>query len=597
MEGSPFLPLSEGLHIEQVTPYADELLVQISSSLPTACCPLCGTQAWRIHNRYTRRVADLPCAGQHVTLQLTVRKFFCPNPSCPRKIFAEQFPELVPSYARLTIRLRDSLVALGLATCGELTSRLAPKLGMTMTPTTILRRLRAVPVSPVITVSKLGVDDFAWKKGNHYGTILVDLEKHAVIDLLPDREKKTFKKWLKAHPEVRVISRDRASTYADAAKEAAPQATQVADRYHLLVNLREHLKSFLDHKRTSLPKVEIDHPDAPFHDQRLSANGKGETLAALMTPLVTEQVPEPSHQGSIASFVRDTKREKWFHQPSSAVFAQSQLSRRKRLARFEQVRALHQQGLSMRTIARELGMSRAVVSTFIQAETFPEQATRPRKGVMSKLDPFVPFLLERWQQGEYNGAHLYQEIRERGFTGSYSLVRPLLADLRRMHPPALGTRRSWVRKEGRVIEDPSFGKPSSPPQPKRKRLTPSQVAWLFVCHPEKLTEQQQLEIVCRAGDDLQHVYTLAQDFVTMITKPQADAFEPWLQRVQQSDIASLQGLAKGPRRDYAAVKAALTLPWSQGQVEGQVNRLKLIKRQMFGRAQFDLLRLHVLHAS
>src|SRR5438045_1862520 len=164
MEGSPFLPLSEGLHIEQVTPYADELLVQISSSLPTACCPLCGTQAWRIHNRYTRRVADLPCAGQHVTLKLTVCKFFCPNPSCPRKIFAEQFPELVPSYARLTIRLRDSLVALGLATCGELTSRLAPKLGMTMTPTTLLRRLRAVPVSPVITVSKLGVDDFAWKK-------------------------------------------------------------------------------------------------------------------------------------------------------------------------------------------------------------------------------------------------------------------------------------------------------------------------------------------------------------------------------------------------------------------------------------------------
>ena len=239
------------------------------------------------------------------------------------------------------------------------------------------------------------------------------------------------------------------------------------------------------------------------------------------------------------------------------------------------------------------------MSTFIQAETFPEQAPRSRKGIASKLDAFVPYILKRWQEGEYNGAHLYQEIRERGFTGSYSLVRPLLADLRRMHPPALGTRRSWVRKACHVIEDPTFGKPSSPPQPKRKRLTPSQVAWLFVCHPEKLTErqQQQLEIVCRAGDDLQHAYTLAQDFVTMITKPQAEAFEPWLQRVQQSDIASLQGLAKGLRRDYAAVKAALTLPWSQGQVEGQVNRLKLIKRQMFGRAQFDLLRLHVLHAS
>jgi len=381
----------------------------------------------------------------------------------------EQFPELVPSSARLTNRLRDALVALGLATCGEITSRLAPKLGMTVTPTTILRRLRAVPVSPVRTVRKLGVDDFAWKKGNHYGTILVDLEKHAVIDLLPDREKKTFKKWLKNHPEVQVISRDRASTYADAAKEGAPQATQVADRYHLLVNLRDHLKSFLDHKRTSLPKVEIDHPDAPLQDQQISANGEGEALAALMKPLVTEQKPESSHEVSIASFVRDTKREKWFHKPSEAIFAQSQASRRKRLARFEEVRALHQQGLSMRTIACELRISRKVVSTFIQAETFPEQATRPRKGVMSKLDPFVLTLLKRWQQGEYNGAQLYQEIRDQGFTGSYSLVRRLLADLRRMYPPTPGTRPSWVRKEGHVIEDPTFGKPSPPPQPGHDR--------------------------------------------------------------------------------------------------------------------------------
>src|SRR5947209_16826092 len=172
MEGSLFLPLSDGLHIERVTASANELLVQVSSSSPKAYCPLCSAPAERIHSRYTRCVADLPCVGRHVTLLLTVRKFFCPNPACPRKIFAEQFPELVPSYARLTTRLREALVALGLATCGELTSRLAPKLGMTVTPTTILRRLRAVPVSPVGTMRILGVDDFAWKKGQTYGTIL-----------------------------------------------------------------------------------------------------------------------------------------------------------------------------------------------------------------------------------------------------------------------------------------------------------------------------------------------------------------------------------------------------------------------------------------
>src|SRR5947209_16276349 len=149
MEVSPFLPLSEGLSIERVTASAPELLVQVLSSSPQACCPLCGVSASRIHSRYRRQVADLPCVGQHVTLLLTVRKFFCPNPACPRKIFAEQFPELVPSYARLTTRLREALVALGLSTCGELTSRLAPKLGMSVTQATIRRRLRAVPVYPL----------------------------------------------------------------------------------------------------------------------------------------------------------------------------------------------------------------------------------------------------------------------------------------------------------------------------------------------------------------------------------------------------------------------------------------------------------------
>src|SRR5213080_2298090 len=130
MEVSPFLPLSEGLSIERVTASAHELLVQVLSSSPKACCPLCGAQAWRIHSRYTRRVADLPCVGQHVTLLLTARKFFCPNPTCLRKIFAEQFPDLVASYARITNRLRQAQLALGLATSAEVSERVAPSLGM-----------------------------------------------------------------------------------------------------------------------------------------------------------------------------------------------------------------------------------------------------------------------------------------------------------------------------------------------------------------------------------------------------------------------------------------------------------------------------------
>jgi hypothetical protein len=224
--------------------------------------------------------------------------------------------------------------------------------------------------------------------------------------------------------------------------------------------------------------------------------------------------------------------------------------------------------LSVRTIARELGMSRARVSTLIQAETFPEQAPRPRKGREGKLDPFVPYVLKRWQEGEYSGTQLYREIQEQGYRGSRPLVALLIADLRRMHPPTPGTRRSWVKKDRPVLDDPTFGKPSPSPLPKRKRLTSSQVAWLFVCRPQKLTERQrqQLAIVCQAGSDFQDVYALAQEFVTMVTQHKAEGFEAWLQRAEHSGIASLKGLAKGLRRDAAAVTAALTLPWSHDYV-------------------------------
>src|SRR5438128_371896 len=222
MEVSLFLPLGDGLQIEQVTAQSNRLLVSIGSREPSACCPLCGGQAWRIHSHYTGHVADLPCAGQHVTLLLAVRKFFCPHPACPRKIFAEQFPELVPSYARITHRLRDALVALGLATSAQVNERLAPKLGMIVSAPTLLRRLRAVDCPPPTSVRILGIDEWAWKKGQTYGTLFVHLELRRPIEVLPDREEETVEAWLRTHPELEVVSRDRAGAYAAAARKGAP---------------------------------------------------------------------------------------------------------------------------------------------------------------------------------------------------------------------------------------------------------------------------------------------------------------------------------------------------------------------------------------
>jgi transposase len=222
-------------------------------------------------------------------LLLTVRKFFCPNPNCPRKIFAEQFPELVPSYARLTTRLREALTALGLGTSGEVASRLAPRLGMQVAPTTLLRRLRAVPVARAGKVRVLGVDDFAWKKGQTYGTILVDLELRRPIELLPDRSEETLEVWLRTHPEIEILSRDRGGEYAAAGRRGAPQAQQVADRFHLLVNLRESLKKLLERKQACLPEVEEDTSDA------IPQKARGRMQKAVSAPEAPQQAREEKH--------------------------------------------------------------------------------------------------------------------------------------------------------------------------------------------------------------------------------------------------------------------------------------------------------------
>ena len=250
----------------------------------------------------------------------------------------------MPTYARLTTRLRDALVALGLATCGELTSRLAPKLGMSVKPTTILRRLRAVPVSPVETVRILGVDDFAWKKGQAYGTILVDLELHRPIDLLPDRSEETLEAWLRAHPQVELVSRDRAGAYAEAITKGAPQAQQVADRFHLLLNLRDGLRKFLVRKQKWLPEVEEYTADAIPQ----KARGKWKAIVA---PQAFQKMKHEKGFRDMSPTLR-----KRGSPPTIDAQTYSQASRANRYSRYEAVRALHQQGWSLRDISRRLKM-------------------------------------------------------------------------------------------------------------------------------------------------------------------------------------------------------------------------------------------------
>jgi transposase len=235
MEGTKLLSLPEGMLIEQIQITENGLVITVVATSPTSCCPLCSEPSSSIHCHYRRTLRDVPCAGRRVQLLLTVRKFYCRNPLCERKVFSERLPAFVEPWARMTIRHCEQITSIGLATCGKGGTRLAARLGIQTTRQTILRRIMDLPDSSTGSILFLGIDDFSFRRGYLFGTILVNLESRRVVDLLPDREAETSAAWIRQQPDLMVVSRDRGGTYASAAAQGAPQAIQCADRFHLIV--------------------------------------------------------------------------------------------------------------------------------------------------------------------------------------------------------------------------------------------------------------------------------------------------------------------------------------------------------------------------
>lgn len=224
METAQFFPLGEGLELTQIERQADQLVLHVTTTEPSAVCPLCQQPATHLHSRYRRVVKDLPCVGQQVRLILHVRTFFCETADCVRKVFAERLPQLVAPWTQMTTRLGEALQTIGLATCGKLGARLAAYLGIATSRTTIVRRIMALPTPQTEYVECLRLDDFAFRRGRTFGTVVVDLDAHQIIDLLPDRQSETAAAWMVAHPEITHVSRDRGAEYASAASTGAPQA-------------------------------------------------------------------------------------------------------------------------------------------------------------------------------------------------------------------------------------------------------------------------------------------------------------------------------------------------------------------------------------
>jgi transposase len=532
------------LSLKRTVGVGASLTFVLQSTATAAACPLCGQSSTRPHSRYTRRLADMPCHDQPVRLHVEVRRFFCANADCRRRIFAERLPAVVAVHARTTMRLDKAHCTIGLALGGEAGSRLAARLAMPTSADTLLRRIRRAPLPRHPAVRVLGVDDWAWRKGRTYGTILCDLEKGRPIDLLPDREAATLTAWLKDHPEVEVISRDRAGAYAQAAREGAPQARQVADRWHLLKNIREMLEGVLGRRR-----------------DRLAAAARATATVVSASPDLGIAVPTPTPSTTSETPPKCLSRKE-------TARATSRMRRRER---YDAVLALHRQGFSDRDIARQLHISRITVQRYRRGPGFPERCEGPRRP--SRLDPYGEEVRRRWQGGCRNAAQISRELIAEGYPVSYGMVRQRVQDYReaeRGRPP-----------------------PVKPPSPRR-------ASWLLLGGGWEVTAEDQrfVEVLCQQDEEIRQASELAKEFAGMIRREREAVLEVWLVRAEADGMPSeLRGFAATLRQDQAAVEAALHEPWSNGPVEGCINRLKTVKRQMYGRANFDLLRLRVLHGA
>lgn len=552
-----------GCRVEAITPDGPDLLhVDARGTRPSGRCPACGRASRAVHSRYRRHPADLPSLGRRVHVGIRARRFYCRNAKCARRTFAERLPELVAPYARRTTRLAEAQGRVGAALGGEAAARLLNHLASPCSPDTVLRLVCRLPLPVPESPRVVAVDDWALRKGRTYGTIVVDLERRRAIDLLPDRTSTTVADWLQQRPGTEVVARDRSSEYARAAAIGAPKAVQVADRWHLLVNVRAMLERWLARAHARLRRMPVlSEGDGRCPGQRTQA----------------------------------------FRRSSTEVAAGAD-SRARWHAAYEDVRRRHLAGEALLAIGRATGLARATVRKYAYADSFTERAVR-RPG-RSILDPFIAHLEARMTEGCEDAMALWRELQERGYAYGPKMVQKWVAENRTR--PARGTPRKWLQ-DASVSAGPGLGSGlgsgSGPALP-----SPKQLAWLLV-RPVTALSLRDATVVGRVEQDKEaaQVATLARRFTALVrecgagqlTRPVAPmaGLDAWLAEARSCGIGAVETFAAGLELDGAAVRAALTEPWSSGQAEGQINRLKLLKRQSYGRASFDLLRRRVLMAA
>ncbi|MGF1482654.1 MAG: ISL3 family transposase [Cyanophyceae cyanobacterium] len=535
------LPGSNQLRLEEyeIDTENEHLTLRVSSTQTSARCPLCSTATERIHSRYKRTLADLPCVSFSLSLVMQVCKFFCDNAACFRRIFTERIPEVAAPWARKTVRLVEQLQGIGLALGGAAGARLCEQVSVGVCGSTLLNQLKKLSLPSVAEPKILGVDDFAFRKGRQYGTILVDLERHQPIALLADRKAETLAEWLTQHPGVEVLTRDRSTAYKSGMDQGAPKALQVADRFHLVQNLEKILETILSSYGTQLKAIE--------QQQRQAA--APETV--IVTPKSTA---------------------------TAKAQAQTHSTHQRRVEQQQKMRKLREQQWTQVAIAQELEVSERTVRRLLCLPDLPETVPRRRSLGRSILDPYKQLLLEWWNADIKQPQMLLTLLRNQGYTGSDRTLTRYISQLREAQglPP---TRVYSAKTLPKVIDS------QSPP------LTARRAAFLIIKR-ESERDSEDTELLAQLvaqHRELALAVELANEFLQLLRQQQAEAFETWLMKALKSSLKPFESFAQGLIDDYAAVKASMMTNLSNGPVEGLNNRLKMLKRQMYGRAGLELL--------
>ena len=519
-DGVSRIYLSSGLQVQGIELSDGVFSVYASSSSEEATCPYCGHKSWKVHSRYVRTIQDLSILGRNVIIHLEVRKFFCHNHQCEKKTFAEQPGNEVFRYRRRTCRCERAVARHGLSISSNSASELLGHLGVHISPSTILRDLHRIPIPSYPDVSQIGVDDWAFRKGISYGSVIVNLSTGMIIDLLEDRKEDTFKDWLDRHEKVSLVSRDRSTDYSSAIASTKRPIEEVADHFHLVKNASD-----------------------------------------MLTRVISENYEDYRHLVTGERKANDTSR-------GTNVLRKS---------KFDQVKSLQAKGMTAGEIAKATGIFYDTVKMYMGLKTLPAH----KSNTQVDFSAWQAYVEKEYAKGR-SLSSIFKEINKDGqykSNGSYYRYFHYLSDGHR------GPRKaSELHVQAERVKHFSHTAPLLPIHMISSIVDKS-------IRRRKLDEREE-NLLCKllSLDWFSTIYHAASEFRMLLKSGNLNRLDRWILDYEHASIELLRRFVYGIKRDLKAVRNCITSPVSNGIVEGFVNKIKEVKRVMFGRASLNLLK-------